>query len=80
MVNYLQMNQYKPDIPIQQEDLEQLCGTKEEILSRLQAMSIKNNMDPKHILKEFLYQKKVIYYDFVSLETMVSYLLFMKLI
>jgi len=43
-------------------------------------MSIKNNMDPKHILKEFLYQKKVVYYDFVSLETMVSYLLFMKLI
>ena len=80
MVNYLQMNQYKPDIPIQPEDLCQLYGTKEEILSRLKAMSIKNNMDPKHILKEFLYQKKVAYYDFVSLETMVSYLLFMKLI
>jgi len=80
MVNYLQMNQYKPDIPIQTEDLNQLYGTKEEILRRLHEMSIKNNMDPKHILKEFLYQKKVIYYDFVSLETMVSYLLFMKLI
>jgi hypothetical protein len=74
------MNQYRPDTPIQSEDLEKLSGTKEEILGRLKDMSIKNNMDPKHILKEFLYQKKVVYYDFVSLETMISYLLFMKLI
>ena len=80
MVNYLQMNQYKPDIPIQQEDLLKLKGNKEEILTHLKVMSIKNNMEPKHILKEFLYKKNVIYYDFVSLETMVSYLLFMKLI
>ena len=56
MVNYLQMNQCQPSPPIKTEVWEKLyLLPMKESIDYVQELSRTHNMDPKHVLKEYVY-------------------------
>jgi replication factor C subunit 3/5 len=56
MVNYLQMNQFKPSFPIKTEVWEKLYMLPiKESIEYVKELSEIHNMDPKHILKDYVY-------------------------
>lgn len=88
MINYLQTNQYNPSLPIQSEVWETLYTLSlNESLEYVEKLSILHNMDPKHILKEYVYylalQKSIsisslelVFHTTLSTKVMIQYVLF----
>jgi replication factor C subunit 3/5 len=88
MINYLQTNQYNPSLPIQSEVWETLYTLSlKESLEYVEKLSILHNMDPKHILKEYVYylalQKSIsisslelVFHTTLSTKVMIQYVLF----
>jgi len=88
MINYLQTNQYNPSLPIQTEVWETMYTLSlEETTSYLQQLSTLHNMDPKHLLKEYVYylalhksipmgSLELAFHTSLSTEVMIRYLLY----
>jgi replication factor C subunit 3/5 len=88
MINYLQTNQYNPSLPIQSEVWETLYTLSlKESLEYVEKLSILHNMDPKHIIKEYVYylalQKSIsisslelVFHTTLSTKVMIQYVLF----
>jgi replication factor C subunit 3/5 len=88
MINYLQMNQYNPSLPIQPEVWEKMYTlSTEESMQYLQQLSILHNMDPKHLLKEYVYylalhksipisSLELVFHTTLSTEVMIRHVLF----
>jgi replication factor C subunit 3/5 len=88
MINYLQTNQYNPSLPIQSEVWETLYTLSlNESLEYVEKLSILHNMDPKHIIKEYVYylalQKSIsisslelVFHTTLSTKVMIQYVLF----
>lgn len=88
MINYLQTNQYNPSLPIQSEVWETLYTLSlKESLEYVEKLSVLHNMDPKHILKEYVYylalQKSIsisslelVFHTTLSTKVMIQYVLF----
>jgi replication factor C subunit 3/5 len=87
MINYLQMNQYSPSLPIQPEVWETMYTLQlEESITYLHQLSILHNMDPKHLLKEYVYylalyksipsSLELAFHTTLSTEVMIRYVLF----
>jgi len=88
MINYLQTNQYNPSLPIQTEVWETMYTLSlEESSEYLQKLSTLHNMDPKHLLKEYVYylalhksisisSMELAFHTTLSTEVMIRYLLF----
>jgi replication factor C subunit 3/5 len=56
MINYLQTNQYQPSLPIQSSVWETMYTLSvPESIDYLNVLSGRHNMDPKHLLKEYVY-------------------------
>lgn len=88
MINYLQTNQYNPSLPIQSEVWETLYTLSlKESLEYVEKLSVLHNMDPKHIIKEYVYylalQKSIsisslelVFHTTLSTKVMIQYVLF----
>jgi replication factor C subunit 3/5 len=88
MINYLQTNQYNPSLPIQTEVWETLYTLSlKESSEYVEKLSVLHNMDPKHILKEYVYylalQKslsisslELVFHTTLSTKVMIQYVLF----
>lgn len=88
MINYLQTNQYNPSLPIQTEVWETMYTLSlEETTTYLQELSTLHNMDPKHLLKEYVYYLalhksipmsalELAFHTSLSTEVMIRYLLY----
>ena len=88
MINYLQTNQYNPSLPIQTEVWETMYTLSlEETSKYLQELSTLHNMDPKHLLKEYVYYLalhksipmsalELAFHTSLSTEVMIRYLLY----
>jgi len=89
MINYLQTNQYNPSLPIQTDAWETMYTLPlSESIEYVSALSTMHNMDPKHILKEYVYylalQKNIsisslelAFHTTLSTKVMIQYVLFM---
>jgi DNA polymerase III delta prime subunit len=88
MINYLQTNQYNPSLPIQSEAWETLYALSlKESMDYVDKLSELHNMDPKHILKEYVYylalhksisisSLELVFHTTLSTKVMLQYVLF----
>ena len=88
MINYLQTNQYNPSLPIQSEAWETLYAlSTKESMDYVDKLSNLHNMDPKHIIKEYVYylalhksisisSLELVFHTTLSTKVMLEYVLF----
>jgi DNA polymerase III delta prime subunit len=88
MINYLQTNQYNPSLPIQYEAWETLYAlTLKDSMDYVDKLSELHNMDPKHIIKEYVYylalhksisisSLELVFHTTLSTKVMLQYVLF----
>lgn len=88
MINYLQTNQYNPSLPIQSEAWETLYALSlKESMDYVDKLSELHNMDPKHIIKEYVYylalhksisisSLELVFHTTLSTKVMLQYVLF----
>jgi replication factor C subunit 3/5 len=88
MINYLQTNQYNPSLPIQSEAWETLYALPlKESMDYVDKLSELHNMDPKHIIKEYVYylalhksisisSLELVFHTTLSTKVMLEYVLF----
>jgi replication factor C subunit 3/5 len=88
MINYLQTNQYNPSLPIQSEAWETLYAlSTKESMNYVDKLSNLHNMDPKHIIKEYVYylalnksisisSLELVFHTTLSTKVMLEYVLF----
>jgi replication factor C subunit 3/5 len=88
MINYLQTNQYNPSLPIQSEAWETLYTLSlKESMEYVDKLSELHNMDPKHIIKEYVYylalhksisisSLELVFHTTLSTKVMLQYVLF----
>jgi replication factor C subunit 3/5 len=88
MINYLQTNQYNPSLPIQSEAWETLYALSlKESMDYVDKLSELHNMDPKHIIKEYVYylalhksisisSLELVFHTTLSTKVMLEYVLF----
>jgi len=88
MINYLQTNQYNPSLPIQTEVWEKMyLLSLKESMDYMDELSVLHNMDPKHIIKEYVYylvlhknipisSLELVFHTTLSTKVMIQYLLF----
>lgn len=88
MINYLQTNQYNPSLPIQSEAWETLYSlSTKESMDYVDKLSNLHNMDPKHIIKEYVYylalhksisisSLELVFHTTLSTKVMLEYVLF----
>jgi replication factor C subunit 3/5 len=88
MINYLQTNQYNPSLPIQSEAWETLYALSiKESMDYVDKLSNLHNMDPKHIIKEYVYylalhksisisSLELVFHTTLSTKVMLEYVLF----
>jgi replication factor C subunit 3/5 len=88
MINYLQTNQYNPSLPIQSEAWETLYALSlKESMDYVNKLSELHNMDPKHIIKEYVYylslhksisisSLELVFHTTLSTKVMLQYVLF----
>ena len=88
MINYLQTNQYNPSLPIQSEAWETLYAlSTKESMDYVDKLSNLHNMDPKHIIKEYvyylalhksisIYSLELVFHTTLSTKVMLEYVLF----
>jgi len=88
MINYLQTNQYNPSLPIQSEAWETLYSlSTKDSMNYVDKLSELHNMDPKHIIKEYVYylalhksisisSLELVFHTTLSTKVMLEYVLF----